>query len=151
MASTIGGSCQDWTIQKDSYGNFVGAVFKASSDTKLKAPITGRLDVACGKLWSTSSATRYIWVTKATYWKFGSHSGFCQAPLTAAMAADKYNAGPPSSWTRIAGSESTGWKYSGLPEFIYVFHGHLDTASGTVSAGNWTSVQVTEATAWYFN
>ncbi len=151
VATMIGGSCYDWTIKLDAYGKFVGAIFKSTSDTYLKAPITGEIDTSCGKLWSTSSTTRRIWVTGATYWKYGQHTGLCTAPLTSAQAADKYNAGPPTSWTRIVGSQSTGWIYKGAPEYIYCFHGRVDYNGGYILAGQWTPVQVTAATGWYFS
>lgn len=155
LANRIGGECSDWHVIRDGFDNYVGAKFRSSDDTRLKAPSRGRLDTACGQLWSTQKLTRRIWLTEATYWRFGSHNKLCGTPLNSAMAGRLLGGTPFGQWTRIEGSESTGWALlvagdseGDMVSLKRLYHGRLDTPNGCFYKGQQPTPQH-RATFWY--
>ena len=152
LTHRIGGQPGNWQVLRDSYGNFVGAKFDSNVDTRLRAPRQGRLDTACGQVWSGPNVTRRITVTVATFWREGTRTKLTRCALTPAKAARKYHSGDGTAqfWTLISGSENTGWVYDGPSVSLYSYHGHVDHEFGTTSTGNWTPA-VTKATGWYWN
>jgi hypothetical protein len=152
IAHRFGGSCADWHVIRDGWGNYVGAKFDSNVDTRLRAPRQGRLDTACGQVWSGPNVTRRISVTEATYWRLGFHRNLTKCALSPAKAAQMYRSGDGTAqfWTLVSGSENTGWVYDGPSIALYAYHGHIDHPLGTTWTGNWTPA-VEKATGWYWN
>jgi hypothetical protein len=158
LANRYGGSCTNWHPTRDSWGTVVGARFNSgNTDTRLRAPRQGRLDTACGHIWSTQNVTRRIVVTEATWWKLGSHQHITRCALSPEKAAIKYRTGNGTAqyWHLLSGSENTGWHYDGPAVSIYPYHGHVDYVesdgdSACVTHQLPTRTSTTLATGWYF-
>jgi hypothetical protein len=153
LSDSIGGSSSNWSVIRDRYGNYVGAKFRSRSDTRLRAPRVGRLDVAAGQIWSSPSTKRTIYVRVATYWRKGAHQHLTGTPRSSSMARSLLIKSGSVTITRIQGSESTGWiiKAHGDVTFKTIYHGRIDSAAGSFRKGHRPPALKAgeQATFWY--
>lgn len=154
-------NANNWTVLPGT--RKTGWKFNSSSDSLVTAPSFGRLDFAgrpdgtgVQHLWSTNSITRSVWIRTGTFWchgKRGASQGFhlSQTPRAPAMAASRLG-GSASNWTRVVGSESTGWQFNSADttQLAKPWRGRLDTPQGPYCRRTeGAAPSVRSATLWF--